>query len=79
MPFTQIFGQAPSFRIAEYFKVIFLLLVVLTLTNCLPVLRSSHGLRRGEFQVSYNAPLAGDVRVGLTDKIEYRYSIIGVV
>lgn len=66
-----------TFRIAKALTAMSALVFVVTITSCLPILRSSNGLRKGQFQVSYNAPLAGDIRVGLTDNIEYRYSIIG--
>jgi len=37
-------------------------------------MRSARGLNKGEIQVSYDAPFAGEMRIGLTDHIEARYT-----
>jgi hypothetical protein len=54
-----------------------LLLFILLLQNCIPVLRSSKGLDPGELSICYNAPYAGDIRVGITKYSEIRYSKVG--
>lgn len=50
---------------------------MLLIQECIPVLRSSKSLKPGEVSVCYNAPFAGDIRVGITNFSEYRYSVIG--
>jgi len=59
-------------------KYILSIIILLIMFNgCIPVLRSSKGLEKGQMQISYNAPVAGDIRYGISDNTEFRYSIIG--
>ena len=58
------------------YKILIALFSLILLSGCM-TLRSAKGMKPGEVMVSYNAPLAGDVRVGITKNIEARYALMG--
>ncbi len=57
-------------------SVYLLALLILTSTGCIPIARSAKGLKPGVVAVTYHAPLSADIRVGMTEKIEGRFSSI---
>jgi len=50
-----------------------------SLLGCIPHYRSAHPLNAGEIQVAYNAPFSGNARIGITDRLQYRISVLPFV
>ena len=61
---------------SSFLKLYFLVSMLFLLNGCMSM-RSAKGLNPGQLMVSYNAPLAGDIRLGMTKNLEARFSIMG--
>jgi len=49
------------------------ILALITLSGCIPLWRSAHGLQPGEVKVNYIWPIQADIAVGITKDIDFRY------